>query len=869
MEQRWGSPKPLVEDAIDYLGIREEFPGLPHSFARILQVSPSDPNAFEIYLGVLQAEPGFAAKVLSVANSAIFGFREPVTNLRAALIRLGTSATRSTVLSAAILEALRPCLQLLRHSVASASFSARVGAAAGFEEPEDLFAAALVHDIGKLLLSQAQPEAMKARAAQYGDKGLAEERARFGGLDHSQIGAYFAHKWNLPPLCAEVIGNHHGPAGSRTLPGELIAQANRWTANYYDADLSQAPNTEDIIRWAERTLELSRDRFLEACTRIPGDVARLCAKLDTKPASASELVSLLQQANVALGEASLEAEAERRKAGQRADQLELLKELALAAAEAGGLDALCNRAVTLIHERASVGIVSIQMANGGGELYLQAAVGLPRELIGETVPPDANAISRHAAREGKPILVRNLSQDQRFTAPDQANRYTTDTALSAPILHGGKVLGVLNVNNKSGRRPLDEDDKDFFMTVAYHLGTCLHGVLERQRRERADQRFRHLATRAPVPMMGFDLEGRVWLWNHALQELTGWPAKDVLGKPVLECFFPSEERAGSPAEWVARIRKGETVEKQELTLTDAQGHPQILQYNVFPADQGNLGVWVGVNLTAERAAQRNAERRASEIHATQKVLTDLISQLEQEEMLDRLAVWMAHVLSCRRSVVCVRETAGDTLKCHAVHGFAAADDVETPPFRALFEHILNAPGPLFANQPAELPDSTNAVFQTVGNAAGAPLRIRGEIVGVLGVFDRKQGGFTEHDEGLLSDMANVASVALEVAHAHGERVHNEHLRTAVAMAVSFNHEVNSPLQTIMGSVDLIATERELPDEVYAALDSISDAVKRISTVNAQLRQAIQKSSFRTYPSGLPMVDIPPPGQDTESNPNTG
>ncbi|MFP4192947.1 MAG: GAF domain-containing protein, partial [Candidatus Hydrogenedentota bacterium] len=477
--------------------------------------------------------------------------------------------------------------------------------------------------------------------------------------------------------------------------------------------------------------------------------------------------------------------------------------------------------------------------------------------------PDADAISRHAAREGKPILVRNLSQDKRFTAPGQANRYTTDTALSAPILYGGKVLGVLNVNNKSGSRPLDEDDKDFFMTVAYHLGTCLHGALERQRRERADQRFRHLATRAPVPMMGFDLEGRVWLWNQALQQLTGWSASDVLGKPILECFFPSEERAGSPAEWVAKIRKGQTVEKQEVTLTNAQGLPQIVQYNVFPVEEGSLGVWVGVNLTAEREAQHSAERRASEINATQKVLTDLISQQEQEEMLHRLAIWMAHVLSCKRSVVCVRETAGEALKCRAMHGFAEEDGVspEAPPFRTLFEHILNAPGPLCANQAGDLPEPMSNVFHTVHNAAGAPLRIRGEVVGILAVFDRKQGAFSEHDESLLSDMANVASVALEVARAQSERLHNEHLRTAVAMAVSFNHEVNNPLQTILGSVELIATEHGLPGEVRAALDSISEAVERISTVNTKLREAIDKSAFRTYPSGLPMLDIPPPGEE--------
>ena len=865
MQYEHSTESKRVGAAIESLGLEDGFPGLPDSFSRVLQVAPDANDAFDVYLEVLQGEPGFAAKVLKIANSPLFGGREPITGLRGALVRLGTSVTRNTVLSAAVLDALRSFPGLLRHSVACGAFCARVGAMAQLEDPDGLFAAGLLHDLGKLLLVIARPEMMQRRTLLGGAAGLDEERLLFGA-DHTQVGGWFARKWGLPERCREAMERHHGPFEDAGIATQLVAQGNTWTANYYDADLRAAPDTEGVMAWAEKALGLPRDRFLDACMEIPGDVARLTRHIDVAQPDAGEVVQLLQRANIALGEASFQSEADRRQALERTQQLGLLHELAFAAATAANTHEICEHTVGLIQDRAAVGVVSIMLCNTDGQLCVQAAAGLPKEVA--SAHHAAGPISRWVFEQGEPLLVRDLSKSEAFKPSEFEDRYTTASVVSVPVKHGADTLGVLNVNNKADGRPFDEDDQHFFQTVGYNLGSFLQAERERGRRERSDSRFRALATRAPIPMAGFDQQGRVWLWNHAIQSLTGLTANDVLGKPVPAILLPSHDPQGIE-QWTSALTAGHMVEDREHVLESANHGRRTLIYNIFAVDNHNLGVWVAVDVTAERDAQFKAERRAAEIDATQHVLKDLLSNLDETSMFQRLARWLAVVMTTKQSLVLVHRGDGQSFEVKAHHGFEyqCAPSPDEPGFSALLEWCLDSTEPRTANEAPELPSEAVSFMNAHANhnVAAAPLRSRDALMGALFVFNRHGRPFTEGDRRVLRDMANVAAVALQIMRAYSESVHNEQLRTAVAMAVSFNHEVNNPLQTILSAAELASARAELPEEVHNALTQITEAVNRIASVNAKLREAIQQSTFRTYPGGQPMFDISGNGGEMEDD----
>ncbi len=858
--KRWvmeskNTPRDSIGAAIESLNLRSDFPGLPESFSRVLRVAPDANDAFDVYLEVLQGEPAFAAKVLKIANSPLFRGREPITGLRGALVRLGTNLTRNTVLSAAVLEVLQGLPGLLRHSVACASFSARVGAMAQVEDADALFAAGLLHDLGKLLFMTAKPGLMERRTACSGPAGLDEERMLFG-LDHTQLAGWFAREWLLPKECVEAMELHHGPLENASLVTQLVAQGNKWTANYYDVDLRVAPDTERVMVWAEEALGLSRDRFLDACMEIPGDVARLTRHIGAPQPDEGDVVRLLQRANIALGEASLHSEAERRDALDRAQQLSLLHELAYTAATADGEQQICERTVNLIQDQAAVEVVSIVRLNTAGELRVRAAAGLPMEVA--NAQQMAGPISRWVHDRGEPLLIRDLSKSEDFQPSEYTNRYTTASVVSVPIKHSSEVFGVLNVNNRADGEPFNENDQHFFETVGYNLGAFLLAERERGRRERSDSRFRALVTRAPIPMAGFDQEGRVWLWNQALQSLTGLTANEVLGKPVPAVLLPSED-PNAVQQWISVLWQGRSVDGREHVVESVDGVLRTLIYNIFAVEEYSLGVWVAVDVTEEREAQFKAERRAAEIDATQHVLKDLLSNLDETSMFQRLARWLAVVMTAKQSLVLVRREEEGVFEVKAHHGFepSCVPAPDERGFPELLEWCLDSTDSRVANEATELPPDAIAFMNAYGNwnVAAAPLRSQDALMGALLVFNRQVRPFSEGDRRVLRDMANVAAVALRIVRSYYESVHNEQLRTAVAMAVSFNHEVNNPLQTILSAAELASTRSELPDEVHNALNQIKEAVNRIASVNAKLREAIQQSTFRTYPGGQPMFDL--------------
>jgi putative nucleotidyltransferase with HDIG domain len=102
---------------------------------------------------------------------------------------------------------------LWRHSVATSLLAEHHARKAGLEASSTLFTAGLLHDLGKSVLS----DYVKADAADIltlvktkGRTFLEAERAVLG-VDHAELGARVAERWNFSPELVELIRHHHDP----------------------------------------------------------------------------------------------------------------------------------------------------------------------------------------------------------------------------------------------------------------------------------------------------------------------------------------------------------------------------------------------------------------------------------------------------------------------------------------------------------------------------------------------------------------------------------------------------------------------------------------------------------------------------------
>jgi serine phosphatase RsbU (regulator of sigma subunit) len=76
-------------------------------------------------------------------------------------------------------------------------------------------------------------------------------------------------------------------------------------------------------------------------------------------------------------------------------------------------------------------------------------------------------IAGWVARERKPLVIEDVSQDERFFGRiDQSTGFVTRSILCVPVLHGPELLGVIEVLNAKGRTRFDEDDLNLLVSFA-------------------------------------------------------------------------------------------------------------------------------------------------------------------------------------------------------------------------------------------------------------------------------------------------------------------------------------------------------------------------------------------------------------------
>jgi putative nucleotidyltransferase with HDIG domain len=204
-----------------------DLPPMPDIAARVLRaVEGGDCSVHDLRL-IIERDPAIVARILKVANSALYGFARQIDTLSHALALLGMQTVRNLVLAASISQMFaRYGLMeklIFEHASLCGPVAHRLARyVAGKWDPEEAFVAGLLHDMGKIVLANSyRDEYENVVVRGYNQNlGFAEaERASFG-FDHAELGAEVARQWQLAPSLETVIRFHHDPARLAGLPAE-------------------------------------------------------------------------------------------------------------------------------------------------------------------------------------------------------------------------------------------------------------------------------------------------------------------------------------------------------------------------------------------------------------------------------------------------------------------------------------------------------------------------------------------------------------------------------------------------------------------------------------------------------------------------
>ena len=210
-----------------------DLPTLPTLLTTLTKLIQDPKTSADQLSRALSTDPTLVSKVLKLVNSAFYGFPGRIGTVTQAIVIMGFSSIRNIVLTSSVLkmwDSSRPIQRFdvqafWRHSLMTAALSKSIAIEKNIPFIEELFIGGLLHDIGRMVLSNKLPDEFE-KVLDWSEKHqcpwLESERAVLG-LTHADLGAFLAKKWNLPAPLIEIIRCHHSPENAPTGPNSPLA----------------------------------------------------------------------------------------------------------------------------------------------------------------------------------------------------------------------------------------------------------------------------------------------------------------------------------------------------------------------------------------------------------------------------------------------------------------------------------------------------------------------------------------------------------------------------------------------------------------------------------------------------------------------
>ncbi len=240
----------LVDDIGDLVS-------LPELVLRINEKVNSDNSSAAEIGELISQDPALTTRLLRVANSPMYAKSGKIESVQRAVTILGIRQIRDLILSASAAKVFTgipndiiSVQDFWHHSLYCALLARSLASHSRGVNPETVFTAGMLHDIGQLVIFNRLPEQAHAvilRTVQ-GEANLDMVQAEneILGYDHCEVGASLAHQWHLPEILVECIACHHDLSRVRLFPAAVahIHIANAIASLPY----SDIPDSEDLHR---------------------------------------------------------------------------------------------------------------------------------------------------------------------------------------------------------------------------------------------------------------------------------------------------------------------------------------------------------------------------------------------------------------------------------------------------------------------------------------------------------------------------------------------------------------------------------------------------------------------------------------------
>jgi len=465
-----------------------ELPSLPMVALKLLKLTGSENARAADLARIVETDPALAAKVLRLVNSAHYALRRKISSLSHAVVILGFTAIRAVALEITLFEQLvRRDLTnrfdrtlFWRHCLSVAGLCKAMAEATGHPDPEEAYAAGLLHDIGKLVLDVygriSYRDFLQVRGKTAIDP-LVEEEKLYIGLSHDQIGAFFCERWKFPePILLAALFHHrpffHLPLAERDkLLCAIVSLADfiTWTQGVGSVRAASLPVLENDLEALPLLSRLPMKKLLATMHREIKEVGKF---YDFSFPGGEEFRVNLLNANIRLSRMNSQ---HCRRAAELHQRLKMLgrvqTSLKTPEVRFGQQEIIEETFLAILQDFGYDHIALLQI--GREERSLQLVDSWPHIEKRKRLRPFAlnpqHGKLLFSLREKVPVIIGERDRNEKallhaFEAPELA---------AIPLSAHGRTTGLLIIDNGSSLRPLLEADLSLLGIVANELGLAL------------------------------------------------------------------------------------------------------------------------------------------------------------------------------------------------------------------------------------------------------------------------------------------------------------------------------------------------------------------------------------------------------------
>ena len=244
----------------------QDLPQFPQNIEKLNKLLDSDDSKISDIANQISNDVALTGELLKTVNSAAFSLQTPCSNIADAVKMIGTRGVKNMLYSIGSLNIFAAQTKknedLWKHSYQVAFYSynlAKNFCKSDNSVVEDSFVCGLLHDMGKVIFETNCPEYLENVKKICKDKitSLDLFEKIISGVNHGEIGAKIAEKWNFPESIINVIRFHHSPenAPEATKILAAIIYIADLMVHYHNSDIQYCQIDKNILEKFNITCE--------------------------------------------------------------------------------------------------------------------------------------------------------------------------------------------------------------------------------------------------------------------------------------------------------------------------------------------------------------------------------------------------------------------------------------------------------------------------------------------------------------------------------------------------------------------------------------------------------------------------------------